>query len=283
MTAVRSTARHGEAEEWALVLAATGIPHRVEASGEGWTLRVAEEDVARARAALEAFDADEATRARPPAPDDDRPTPWFLGVVAGALLLAAFSVTGTPRTGSPWFDRGAAVAGLMRTEPWRAVIALTLHLDVAHVVGNAVATAVLLPPIGQRLGSGVALFLVVLAGGAGNLAAAWGHAPGHAAVGASTATFAAIGMLGALRICPRPGERTRWKPWTIPAAALVLLAMLGAGRGADVLAHATGFFSGALAGLAACRIRRPLGPAVQWPLGILIVAGIVAGWLRALG
>ena len=33
----------------------------------------------------------------------------------------------------------AAIAGLMRAEPWRSVTALTLHLDVAHVAGNALA------------------------------------------------------------------------------------------------------------------------------------------------
>jgi rhomboid protease GluP len=278
---IRSSGRPGQAEEWALVLAAAGIPHRVEPAGEGWTLSVPEEDVARACVALEDFDTDEATRARTAGPDDG-PMPWFLGVVAGALLLAGFAVTGSSAGGWRGFERGAAIAGLMRAEPWRAVTALTLHLDVAHVVGNAVATAVLVPAIAQRLGAGVALLLVLLAGAAGNLVAASIHAPGHAAVGASTATFAAIGILGALRFFPRSGGRTRWKPWTIPAAALLLLVMLGAGRGADVLAHATGFFSGALAGLAAATIRRPFGPAVQWPLGVLTVAAIVGCWLRAL-
>jgi rhomboid protease GluP len=280
-TDVRWTARHAQAEEWALVLAAAGIPHRVAASGEGFALLVLEEDVARARAALEGFDADEAARAHPVAPDDDRPTPWFLGVLAGALLLAAFAVTGTPAGGSRWFDRGAAVAGLMRAEPWRAVTALTLHLDVAHVVGNAMATAVLLPPIGQRLGPGVAIFLVLLAGAAGNAVAAALHAPGHGAVGASTATFAAIGILGAMRLLPHSGGRTTRKPWTIPAAALVLLVMLGAGRGADVLAHVTGFLGGVIVGLATATIRRPSGPAVQWPLGLLAVAALVGGWFWA--
>ena len=187
-TAIRSSGRTGQAEEWALVLAAAGIPHRVEPGGASWTLIVLDEDVVRACDALQDFDAEEATRG-PIAASAERPVPWFLGVLAAALLLAGFAVIGSPAGASRWFERGAAVAGLMRAEPWRAVTALTLHLDVAHVAGNAIATAVLLPAIAQRLGGGVALCLVLLAGAAGNLLAALAHAPGHAAVGASTASL----------------------------------------------------------------------------------------------
>lgn len=280
-TVIRSSGRTGQAEEWALVLAAAGIPHRVEPWGERWTLIVLDEDVARACDALQDFDAEEAMRS-PIAASAERPMPWFLGVLAGALLLAGFAVIGSPFGASRWFERGAAVAGLMRAEPWRAVTALTLHLDVAHVAGNAIATAVLLPAIAQRLGAGVALCLALLAGAAGNLLAALAHAPGHAAVGASTATFAAIGILGALRLFPGPEVGRRWKSWTVPAACLVLLTLLGASRGADVLAHTTGFLSGAFVGLAVVAIRRPYGPAVQWACGVLTTAAIGASWLRAL-
>jgi membrane associated rhomboid family serine protease len=280
-TVIRSTERTSQAEEWALVLASAGIPHRVEALGEGWTVSVPDEEVARACAALEAFEADETSRVRIGTPAD-RPLPWALGVVAGALLLAGFAVTGTPVAGSRWFERGAAIAGLMDAEPWRAVTALTLHLDVAHVAGNAVAIAVLLPATAQRLGAGVGLFLMLLGGAAGNVLAALAHVPGHAAVGASTATFAAIGALGALRLLPGSAEaRTRWKAWTVPAASLVLLAMLGAGRGADVLAHVTGFLSGAALGLVVAVVRPPLGPGVQWALGVLTIAIIAVCWLGA--
>ena len=264
------------------MLASAGIPHRFEPRGEAWTLSVPEEDAPRALEALDAFDAEERAHARSPVAAQ-RPLPWVLGIAAGLLLLEGFIVTGPPAAGSRWFERGAAVAGLMRAEPWRSVTALTLHLDVAHVAGNAVATAVLLPAVAQRLGAGAGLLLVMLAGALGNVLAAMTHAPGHAAVGASTATFAAIGMLGVLRLCTGPaGERTRWKSWRVPAASLLLLVLLGAGRGADVLAHVTGFASGAVVGLVGAVRRQPLGPAVQWMLGALAAAIVAACWLRAL-
>jgi len=258
------------------VLAAAGIPHAVEPIGGMWTLSVRAEDAVRARIALRAFDA-EGTAPPAPAAWAERPLPWFVGILAAALLLAAFAVTGAPRAGAAAFERGAAVAGLMRAEPWRAVTALTLHLDAAHVAGNALATAVLLPALAQRLGAGVALLAMILAGASGNALAALVHAPAHAAAGASTATFAAVGMLGALRL---RGERTRWKAWMVPAASLLLLALTGTGPGSDVLAHATGFAAGAAGGLVAARLRA-LGSTTQWTCGTLAVALIAACWLRA--
>jgi rhomboid protease GluP len=265
------------------VLASAGIPHRLEPSGEGWALIVPDEEIGRAGEALDAFDAEEAqSTARASVADPaDRPVPWFLGVVCGMLLLAAFAVTGTPASGARWFESGAAFAGGMLAEPWRAVTALTLHLDAAHVAGNAVASAVLLPAIAQRLGAGVGLFLVLAAGAAGNLLAALVHAPNHAAVGASTAMFAAVGMLGVLRLLAGWNAGTRWKPWTVPAASLLLLVILGAGRGADVLAHVMGFLSGASLGLVAAVLRQPCGPLVQWMLGALTIVIIAICWLRA--
>jgi len=264
------------------VLASAGIPHRLDPTGEGLTLSVPEEEAGRAREALDALDAEERAHARPPVAPD-RPVPWVLGIAVGLLLLEGFVITGPPAGGSRWFERGAAIAGLMRAEPWRSVTALTLHLDVAHVAGNALATAVLLPAVAQRLGAGAGLLLVVLAGAAGNVLAAMTHAPDHSAVGASTATFAAIGMLGTLRLFSGPaGEHTRWKSWTVPAASLLLLVLLGAGRGADVLAHVMGFGSGAVFGLVGAVSRQPLGPALQWTLGTVTAAIIAACWLRAL-
>jgi membrane associated rhomboid family serine protease len=281
---IRSSATTRQAEEWALVLAAAGIPHRVEPSGQLWALLVPDQELTRAGEELAAFDAEqaEAIPAASVAPPAEPPLPWLLGVTAGAALLVGFAFTGVPVEGSRWFERGAAAAGVMRVEPWRAVTALTLHLDAAHVAGNAVAIAVLLPAIARRLGAGGGLSLTLLAGAVGNLLAARVHAPDHVAVGASTATFAAIGILGGLRLVRGPRGGTTSKPWTAAAASLVLLTILGAGRGADVLGHAAGFLSGATLGLAVAAVRRPPGPAAQAVLGVSTVATIVLCWLCAL-
>ncbi len=282
-TAVRTTWNVSEANEWALVLTAVGIPYRLElAEDTGWEVLVPDPELARARRALRAYDAE---NRRPP--DAPQPagapgrTAWAIGLAIGALLLAFFAMTGPPAAGSRWFEQGAAAAGPMLSgEPWRAVTALTLHVDTVHAVSNAVATALLLPPIAQRLGPGCGAALVLLAGAGANLLAAAVQSPEHVAAGASTATFGAIGILAGLRLWARsPGKR--W--WIVLVAAVLLLAMLGTGRNADVVGHALGLSTGGVLGLAAAVSRRQPGAPIQWAL-VAIVALTVAGcWHLALG
>jgi len=264
------------------VLSAAGIPHAVERDGGGFTLLAPPEQVPYARAALAAYDAE--SRREPLATTPDvTPYPWMSGIAAGLVVLWLFSVTGTPATGSRWFERGAADAGLvLGGEPWRAVTALTLHLDLVHAGGNALALAVLLPPIVQRFGGGVALWLLLLAGAVGNVLAAMTYAGPHSAVGASTAAFGAVGMLAALRLVPgEPGPRR--KRWTAPVAGLVLLATLGTGPRADVPAHALGLVAGGLLGFIAGMAGRRLAPSkIQWCAGIGAVIVVAGCWRLAL-
>src|SRR3989441_12518292 len=199
---IRATRRATQADEWALVLAAGGIPPHLAPGGAGWPLLVPAAEAARAQAALDAYD-EEARRA-PHAAVPDAASPrlaWAAGIAAGALLLAFFAVTGPPAAGSRWFEQGAASARhIVRGELWRAVTALTLHADAVHVAGNAVATAVLLPAVVQRLGVGCGLWLVLLSGAAAHLLTAIPHHPPPAALRAPTAPVRAGGVPPA----PRP-------------------------------------------------------------------------------
>lgn len=286
MEPVRSTRRRAQADEWALVLASAHIPHRVARDGPGWVLLVPADEAPRARAALGAYD--EETRLEPDAAIPEGASLRLasaIGVALGVLLLAFYAVTGPPVAGSRWFERGAAASWhIVGGEPWRAVTALTLHVDAVHVAGNAVAVAVLLPAILQRLGPGAGLALVLLAGTVANLAGAIAHGPRYVVVGASTATFGAVGILAALRLFPATATaRTRWRPWIVLVASLVLLAILGAGRGTDLLGHALGLLAGGALGLAAgAAIRRPPGPAVQWLLVVAAAMAVVGCWRLAL-
>jgi len=61
-----------------------------------------------------------------------------VGVAAGLAVACFAAVTLGPA--ASWVERGSADAGrIVRGEWWRAVTALTLHADVAHTLGNAVA------------------------------------------------------------------------------------------------------------------------------------------------
>jgi membrane associated rhomboid family serine protease len=178
-----------------------------------------------------------------------------------------------------WFERGSAdAARLMAGEWWRAITALTLHADVPHLIGNALATVILVTAVCWNLGPGVGLWLVLLAGAGGNALTAIAHRTDHVSVGASTATFGAIGILAALRIAGRTGSgRRKW--WVVLAAGLALLALLGTGPHADILAHLFGFLVGGGLGLiAALGLRRPVPALVQWLLVVAFAAVLVLAW-----
>ena len=284
-TAIRTSQRASEADAWALVLTAAGIPYRLESTEIGWTLLVSAPDAEKVREALDAYD--DETHGEPDAtlPEGaSARTAWAVGLALGASLLGFFAVTGPPTAGSPWFERGAAASRpMLHGEPWRAVTALTLHVGTVHVVGNAIATALLLPPIVQRLGPGGGVGLVLVAGMVANLIAAAAQGAQHLAVGASTATFGAIGVLAALRLWPRssPG-RTRGRRWIVPVATVLLLTMLGTGQAADVLAHALGLLSGGALGFVVAVPRRSLATPLQWTLLAAAALIVVGCWHLAL-
>ena len=185
-------------------------------------------------------------------------------------------------TFSVWFERGSADAvRILAGEWWRAVTALTLHADAPHLLSNAVAAGLLVSVVCQALGPGVGLWLVLRAGIAGNLAAAFAQPGPHVSVGASTAIFGALGILAALRVTS--SERVRLgarRPWVILAAMLVLLVVFGVGPEVDVLGHLFGLLAGLGVGaLGALVVRRPPPALVQWVL-VLATAGALAGAWR---
>jgi membrane associated rhomboid family serine protease len=281
-TAVRVTPSRQRADEWAVVLAAAGIPHWLRQRLDGWALVVPPDDAATALASLDAYDEESAVaRARAAAPG--RPF-TIVGLVVALLLLGFFAVTGPREAHSVWFERGSAdAARIVAGQWWRAVTALTLHADGVHVLGNAVGLALLLTAACLDLGPGVGLWLVLLAGAGGNVLTALALRAGHVSVGASTALFGAIGLLAAVRVlAPRRLGLRATKPWLVAAAALVLLTLLGTAPDADLLAHLFGLLVGvALGALAAVALRWALPAAVQWLLVGAAGAAVAGAWRLA--
>lgn len=277
--------RH-RADEWATVLAADGIPHRLRLRLDGWALIVAASDAETAREALDAYDRENATGivgpvGEPPARVRGAAA---VGVAVGLLLIGFFAVTGTRANRSAWFERGSAdAARIVAGEWWRTVTALTLHADAPHVAGNAAASGLLVGALSHQIGPGVALWLVLLAGLGGNALTAVAYGTHHASVGASTAMFGAIGILTATRLIARGPQPAARKRWMIVAASLALLALLGTSPGADLAAHLFGLLLGGALGLAAASVRRwPVGPTTQWALAAAALVFVVCTWLRAM-
>ena len=284
-TAVRVTSDRHRIDEWATVLAAGGIPHRLRSRLDGWALIVAARDADAARETLDAYDSEnrpETTRA-PRATVAPVRGAAGVGVAVGLVLIGFFAVTGPRATRSAWFERGGANAErIVAGEWWRTVTALTLHADAPHVVGNAAASAVLVGAVSYQFGPGVGLWLVVLAGIGGNALTAFAHGAHYDSVGASTAMFGAIGILAATQVMARGRLPIASKRWIVVAASLALLGLLGTSPDADLLAHLFGLLVGGGLGLIAALVRRwPLRPLTQWALAVAVLPFVIGAWLRA--
>jgi membrane associated rhomboid family serine protease len=150
---------------------------------------------------------------------------------------------------------------------------------------------------GRWLGPGIAAALILLAGSGANVLTAAVKREAHFSVGASTATFAALGLVVGLQSVRRwrGGGPVRRRAWIAAGAGLALLAMLGVGAKADVFAHAFGLGLGFVFGIVAGIVDRPrgipLGPPGgkigarlgQAALALATLGAVVAAWGRALG
>jgi membrane associated rhomboid family serine protease len=186
----------------------------------------------------------------------------------------------------PWLECGSAnAAKIFDGELWRTVTALTLHDDIVHALTNAFAMAVFFSALSGQLGTGLAALLILATGGFGNLANAYLQGPPHNAVGASTAIFGAVGMLGGIGLVRRRrAKESGQRSWIAIAASLALLGMLGSsGARVDVLAHLLGFFAGIFLGTTV-ELFLPVRPgaSVQWVCGSATVAVLVYCWIMAL-
>ena len=132
--------------------------------------------------------------------------------------------------------------------------------------------------------------LLLFTGVAGNIINAYWHGTNHHTIGASTAAFGALGILGGLQFVRRYRFTARMdrrrRALSAIAACLGLFAMIGVGQRAeiDVMAHVTGLGAGLVTGLATGLVlRRPVRPLVQALLVVLSAAIVVGCWWRALG
>jgi membrane associated rhomboid family serine protease len=282
---VRVTSDARLAGEWELVLLAQGLSPSLRRTTGGLVLSVSEAELGRALASLAAYDRENPDKLA------ERSEPMELerlvgGIAVGLMLLIFYSVTVQWSPALSWFDRGSANAQkIFQGELWRTVTALTLHADFGHALSNAVAIAIFLSAVSSLVGGGLGGVLVLFAGAGGNLANAWLHGWSHDSVGASTAVFGAVGLLGGLGVTQRRRRAlNRWRAWLPVAAALALLGMLGSsGQRVDIWAHLSGLLVGAGIGLSVGGIAtRPPGILIQWASGTAAAVALVCCWIFAL-
>jgi membrane associated rhomboid family serine protease len=283
---VRRCASRREADQLALVLAAMGIASRLVPLPLGIGLHVAAEDAEDARRQLAAYERENAPRRRAAPPTGAIHEGWPAALVYALVLLFFSGAARRDLWSVDWLAAGAVQAGLMRAgEWWRAVTALTLHLDHGHLVGNLVAGAAIGTLAAQLLGPGLAWLAILLAGTLGNLLAAALRAPDHIAIGASTAVFGALGIVSAFTRQRRWLQRDlRLRRLAPLGAGVLLLAYLGfGGERTDVGAHVGGFAVGLGMGwvLARWLDRVPREPRAQWLYGGLAGGLVLLAWTIA--
>ena len=201
----------------------------------------------------------------------------YLLVIWSVPALAAWGMFG-----NDWQNAGLMQAGLVSGgEWWRAVTALTLHASFAHLVGNSLFGAVFGLMAGRYLGSGFAWLLILLGGVFGNLLNAWARPDEFRSLGASTSTFAAVGLISAF-VWRRGyfrgrGLRRGLAPVFAGIALLVFTGMGGAST--DIFAHVAGFSCGAGLGyLAAGFDIRRLGYSGQYLSGAIAIILVFIAW-----
>jgi membrane associated rhomboid family serine protease len=280
------------AKVWALVLDARGVPCCLEQPLPGrWELRVPPESISRALEEISRYE--EKNRAWPPPPPPPRPlVENTLSTLSVLVLLATFHnivrldliLPGGVRP--DWLEAGSAVAGrILSGEWWRIVTSLTLHRDVAHLLGNLTIGGVFVFLLCRELGSGLAWSLILAAGSLGNLANALVQPPTHDSVGASTAVFGTVGILAALSAVRYRHHLQRRRALPV-AAALALLVVLGSeGKNTDLGAHFFGFVAGTLLGFITEQLiarRGHPGPLLNALLAITAGLVVVVSWLTAI-
>jgi len=290
MIVVHRSLLRPECRDYSLVLQAMNVEHQLERGVFGWRVLVDEDNAAYAQEQWRMYVLENRARARPVRVGNVEPRP---GAVFGAAiwaltLLLFFSMQSNYSFYVEWTAAGRLDVAALRTgDWWRTITALTLHADVAHLMANICIGAVFGTLLAREIGPGYAWTLILLCGAVGNFINALLQRPTHISIGASTAVFAALGLLGAYLWIARRMLMRSWASRLSPVVcAVILLAWLGTGNErTDIVAHLTGFVSGFALGAILGRLpRRPGGDIQrQWLAGGAALIVIFLAWSLALG
>lgn len=255
-------AMYAEAFERSVVVLATGHECWIVPEGDRHTLLVTPEALPSIAQQLGRYERE--SEHWPPQPLAD-PAAHRVPDILTPLLWAIVVLTiFRMQRGHPaWVSMGNLDPTAMfgRGEWWRAATALFLHGDAAHVIANVLGGLLAFPAVLSALGTWRGWLAIAVAAGLGNLAvAALNATVDYRSLGASTAIFAAIGVLtgrAVRRVLAHRAQPHRWRAIFVPAAAgCTVLALYGAGVGnVDVPAHACGFLAGTAIGLLGGAIR----------------------------
>ena len=283
-------ARPKRARERELVLQAMGIRSLTFTLGAETVITVEPADAERALRELALYESENRGWPRP----EQLPEVLSEGgagvTIWCVLLIAMFMIEAQRALGLDWWSNGMISTARVRDgEWWRVVTSLTLHADLVHLASNVVFGALFVGIVCQLLGTGLALSSVLAAGALGNALNVTFQSPEFTAIGASTAVFAAIGILGGNRWSRRRQLKSGLVSGMVPLmAAVFLLGYLGMNPGnaqdgrVDVLGHLAGFLVGLVVGVLHARHETRPGPNAQIALTGAALGTLALCWWLAL-
>jgi rhomboid protease GluP len=236
----------------ALVLASLEIPHKIIDDGLSCALIVPAAYSRRAHDEIQTYDDENPPVIAKPVKQIEYQdaVPGLIGYVLVVFLIAGMA--GFSFFQSNWFVAGRVDGELIRQgEIWRLFTALTLHSGLKHLLSNLVFGVFFGLFAGRLLGSGVAWLAIVLAAASGNALNTLLLDSAHRSIGASTAVFAALGLIAGYVWSGKLMSQDRWSNRYGPiVGGLALLMYTGTGGpNTDIGAHLFGFIGGFAAGL----------------------------------
>ena len=275
-----------ECSDRALVLTAVQIPFQIVEDSASCALVVPVEFSAQAMQELLAYDEENPPqpRAQPNPLTVHNPIPGLIAyglIIVGVAFIAEYTARGTD-----WYLAGRVDGVLMRAgEWWRAFTALTLHSDLEHLMGNLVFGTMFGLFAGRLVGSGAAWLSIVIAAGLGNSVNTLLLETSHRAIGASTAVFAALGLVAGFVWRGKFMAQDRWAYRFGPiVGGFALLMYTGTGgERTDIGAHLMGFLFGMAAGMLLSFVRNQLdNERLQLFSGIAAILLMSGAWALAI-
>ena len=272
----------------ALVLASFQIPHQLVDDGGSCALIVPAPWSAQASSELQLYEEENPpVHAKPVRQIQYQDAmPGLIGYVLVICLVAGMA--GYSFFEANWFVAGRVDGELIRHgEVWRLFTALTLHSGVKHLLGNLVFGVFFGLFAGRLLGSGLAWLAIVLAAASGNAINTLLLDASHRAIGASTAVFAALGVVAGYVWSGKlmSQSQNRWSNRYGPiVGGLALLMYTGTGGpNTDIGAHFFGFACGFAAGLILTRMGTvPKDSQTQKTAGAIVFGLVFFSWIIAL-
>lgn len=287
------------------MLTAVGIDSQVDVEAEGYCLLVEQPLMAHAQHHLWQYEEERRRGSAPAVAAKPQPGAWRGSVFYCILLLLPPILLAQGWFRIDPYESATLHPALVRAgEWWRALTALTLHWDFPHLLGNLGGGALLGYSAAQVWGSARAWLLVLLAATTANFIEAWlGVSNDYVSAGASTAVFAALGLVAAAAWRARGRQfgslLARWAPLV---AGIAMLGFFGAGSSVpvagmpqpqllpfeepvstNVLSHLLGFLCGVGAGAIAAGVRgaRMLAALPGWVVVTATVVPLLLAWSLA--